>query len=200
MKIHKLIDQRSEEWFEIRRGKLTASNAQAIAANGKGLETYVYTLLAEKFSKNRDLYTNGDMERGCELEDAARMTYEVQYSPVEQVGFVELDELVGCSPDGLVGDDGGIEIKCPDDKNFFRLLVDGEKAIDPKYFWQAKMSLYVTGRKWWDLVFYNPNFDKNLLVFRTILDLASQEKLTLGIEKGKKIIKELEEKYGNTKI
>jgi len=189
------MDQRSEEWFEIRRGKMTASNAQAIGANGKGLETYIYTLLAEKYSKNKEHYTNSDIERGIVLEDQARMTYQITNEDVEVVGFCEMDEYVGCSPDGLVGDDGGIEIKCPDDKNFFKLLVDGEKAIDSKYVWQVQMCMFVTGRKWWDLIFYNPNFDKNMLVFRITPNMVAQEKLTIGVQKGYEIIKKLEEKY-----
>lgn len=199
MKVHKM-EQCSEEWFEVRKGKLTASNAQAIGANGKGLETYVYTLLAEKYSNNKERYTNSDIERGIELEEQARMTYEIEKEPVEQVGFIELDELVGCSPDGLVGEDGGIEIKCVNDANFFRLLVDGEKEIDQKFLWQVQMNLLVTSRKWWDLVFYNPNFDRNMLIFRIEPELKKQESLILGIEKGKKLINELEQKYGNQKI
>lgn len=194
MQIHK-IDQRSEEWFEIRRGKMTASEAQCIAANGKGLESYIYRVMAEKYSKNRDNYTNGDMERGIALEDAARETYEIECAAVDQVGFIELDEFVGCSPDGLVGQDGGVEIKCPNDVIFFRLMTDGRKAIDPKYEWQAEMSMYISGRKWWDLLFYNKNFDKNMQVFRFTPDIMRREKLILGIEKGKKLINELEAKY-----
>jgi putative phage-type endonuclease len=194
-KIHK-INQRSEEWFAIRKGKMTASSAQCISANGKGLESYIISLMAEKYSNNTEKYSNEDMERGVELEQAARETYEIEKDKVEEVGFIEMDEFVGCSPDGLVGEDGGIEIKCPNDVNFFKLLVDREKAIDPKYLWQVQMCLLVSGRKWWDLVFYNPNFDKNMLVFRITPDLSSQEKLIVGIEKGKVIIKNLEQKYG----
>jgi len=200
MKIYKELDQRSEEWFEVRRGKMTASNAQAIAANGKGLESYIYALMTEKYSNNREIYTNGDIERGIELEESARMTYEIEREKVEEVGFIELDEYVGCSPDGLVGEDGGIEIKCVNDVNFFKLMVDGEKAIDAKYRWQSEMCMLVSGRKWWDLVFYNPNFDNNLLIFRVEPSLANREKLIMGIEKGKKIIKELEEKYEHSRI
>jgi exodeoxyribonuclease (lambda-induced) len=190
------IDQRSEEWFEIRRGKMTASNAQCIAANGKGLESYIFSVLAEKYSNNRDNYSNGDMERGVELEDQARMTYEIFNDQVRLVGLIEIDEFSGCSPDGLIGENGGIEIKCPNDVNFFKLIVDGEKAIDAKYLWQVQMCLFATQRKWWDLVFYNPNFDKNMLIFRIVPELAKQEKIILGLEKGKNLIKDLEQKYG----
>ena len=199
MKIYKEIKQGTEEWHELRKGKMTASNAQAIASNGKGLETYIYTLMAEKYSNNREKYTNSDMERGNDLEASARMTYEIEREKVEEVGFIEMDKYTGCSPDGLIGEDGGIEIKAPNDVIFFKLLLDGEKAIDPKYRWQCQMFLLVSGRKWIDFVAYNPNFDKNMLVFRIEPDLASQEKLIMGIEKGKTIIKSFEEKLKNIK-
>ena len=199
MKIHK-VEQRSDEWFALRKGRMTASNAQCISANGKGLESYIIGMLAEKYSNNTERYSNGDMERGVELEEQARMTYEIEREKVEEVGFIELDEFTGCSPDGLIGEDGGIEIKCPNDVNFFKLLVDGRKAIDAKYLWQVQMCMLVSERKWWDLTFYNPNFDKNMLVFRIEPDYASREKLIMGIEKGKKIINELEQKYGNSRI
>lgn len=199
MKKHK-IKQLSDEWFNLRKGKMTASNAQAIGANGKGLETYIYSLLAEKYSNNRDHYTNSDIERGIELEEQARMTYEIENQSVEKVGFIEQDEYVGCSPDGLIGQDGGLEIKCVNDVNFFRLMVDREKAIDPKFIWQVQMCLLITKRKWWDLVFYNPNFERNMLVFRIEPELSKQEKLILGLEKGKKLIINLEQKYANREV
>jgi len=192
--------QRSEEWHEIRKGKLSASNAQCIGANGKGLETYIYNLLAEKYSNNKEHYSNEDMDRGVELEESARMTYEIEHEKVEEVGFIEMDEMVGCSPDGLIGDDGGIEIKCPSNVNYFKLLVNGEKEIDAKYLWQVQMCLLVSGRKWWDIVFYNQNFDRNILIFRITPDLEKQEKLRVGIEKGKQLIKNLEQKYENSRI
>jgi putative phage-type endonuclease len=194
MKIYNL-EQGTEEWFNVRAGHLTASNAQAISANGKGLESYVYQLLAEKYSNNRDQYTNSDIARGNELEPLARMTYEIEREKVEEVGFIELDKYVGCSPDGLIGKDGGLEIKCVNDVNFFKLIVSGEKSIETKYLWQCQMCLLITKRKFWDLAFYNPNFDRNLLIFRQKPDKAKQEKLKAGIKKGIELIKELTKKY-----
>lgn len=194
MKIH-TCEQRTKEWYQIRKGKMTASNAAAIAANGKGLETYIYALMAEKYSSGTEEgWTSTDMQRGIDQESQARMTYEIEYDSVTEVGFVEMDEHVGCSPDGLVGEDGGIEIKCVNDANFFKLLVDGEKAADQKYMWQVQMCLLVTERKWWDLIFYSTNFEKNMVVFRIMPDKKKQVKLLEGIEKGKQMIKEIEEK------
>ncbi len=187
------MSQRSDEWYEIRKGKITASNASAIATNGKGLETYAYEILAEKYSNNsEESFTSFDMKRGIELEEQARMTYELEHEEVQQIGFVELDEFTGCSPDGLVGEDGGIEIKCPNDVNFFRLMVNGESEIDKKYLWQVQMSLLITGRKWWDLVFYNINFEKSLLVFRIYPETIAQSKLKSGILVMKEMMRKIE--------
>lgn len=197
MKIHQM-EQRSDEWFEIRTGKMTASNAQSIASNGKGLESYIYAILSEKYSNNKEIYTNGDIERGVELEDQARMTYEIENEKVTQVGFIENDRYSGCSPDGLIGENGGIEIKCPNDVNFFKILCNGEKEIDTKYIWQVQMCLLISGRKWWDLVFYNTNFEKNMLIFRITPESEKQEKLKVGIKRGKILIKELTQKYETT--
>lgn len=183
--------QLSDEWWEAKKGKMSASSAQAIGTNGKGLETYIYTLMAEKYSNNKEHYTNKDMERGIELEEQARMTYEIENEKVEEVGFVKHNDFVLCSPDGLVGEEGGLEIKCVNDVNFFKLLINGEKELDTKYIWQCQMCLYVTKRKWWDLSIYNPNFDRNLLVFRIEPDEGKFLKLQAGIMTGENKIKEI---------
>lgn len=189
-------EQGTEEWHACRNGRLTGSNAQCIASNGKGLETYCYQILAEKYSNNRDHYTNEDMVRGNELEAQARMTYSIMTgNEVQQVGFLELDELSGCSPDGLVNEDGGLEIKCPTDVVYFKLLLSNK--FDTKYFWQCQMFLLVSGRKWIDLVAYNPNFEKSIIIQRIEKDLASQEKLIIGLEKGRTLIRDLEAKFKN---
>ncbi len=135
MKIHRDIKQGSDEWLKIRLGKFTGSNAQAIAASGKGLETLIFEKVAElSTGKSKPSYTNGDIERGHELEAMARNSYEVEIGITsKQVGFVELDEFAGCSPDGLVGKDGLIEIKCKNDANYARYLfnkkIDGQKVF-----------------------------------------------------------------------
>ena len=196
------MEQQSEEWFDIRKGKMTASEAQTLAANGVGLNTYIHKVVVSKITGLSQNSFNGNRhtERGNELEPDARLSYEiVRDVTVEKVGFIEEDEYTGCSPDGLVGDDGGLEIKCPDDVKYFKLLVEEEK-IDEAYIWQCHMCMLISGRKWWDLLFYNPNFEKQMLIFRIEPDLARKEKLIMGISKGKNLIKELEQKYANRKI
>lgn len=193
MKVYKDIVQGSEEWKKKRSLKLTASNAQAIASNGKGLQSLVLSLLTEHYSSNTEKYTNAEMERGHELEPIARSIYELETEQtVEQVGFIEIDEYVGMSPDGLVKN-GGVEIKCLNDENHMKAMLFGE--VDKKYLWQCQMSMMLSERKWWDLVLYNHNFERNLLIFRQEPDKNMHEKLEKGIEEGKKLLIELIKKY-----
>lgn len=187
------MKQGTEEWKKSRSGKLTASHAQAIASNGKGLESYVESILAEKFSDKTDNFSNEHTDRGHELEPIAREIYEMnQDVTVEEVGFIEIDGY-GASPDGLVGEDGGIEIKCLDDKGHFHMLIT--EKIDSGYEWQVQMNLLVTGRKWWDVVFFNPNFERSMLILRREPDEKKQEKLKEGIIRGKELINEYSKKY-----
>ena len=187
--------QGSDEWLEDRKGKMTASNAQAIGANGKGLETYIYTMLAEKYSSGEEeKYTNEDMERGNELEAMARKLYELEKDvEIKEVGFVELDDYSGCSPDGLIGDDGLVEIKCPNDKNYFKFLLDGK--VDSKYIWQVQMQMLVTKTEWCDLVYFNPNFKPSIKITKVRLDPVAQEKLMIGLGAGRLMIKSMQDKF-----
>ena len=151
LKIYTEIKQGSDEWFELRKGKMTASNATAIGTCGKGLDTYVLKKVAEVLSSGkRDTYTNKDLDRGNELEPIARSIYELETGDdVYEVGFIEKDKYSGCSPDGLVREDGGIEIKCVDDIHYLKILLSDK--IESGYNWQIQMSLFISGRKWWDL-------------------------------------------------
>ena len=196
MKIHKNLQQGTDEWRKVRAGKLTASNAQAISANGKGLESLVYETLAEKYSSSTEEgFSNAHTERGKELEETALDMYQLMNKvKVERVGFIEHDEYSGCSPDGLIGKDGGAEVKCHGDAKHFRIIVDGIDAVEKAYIWQVQMNLLVTGRKWWDLICYNPNFTDSLHVFRILPDKEAFEKLKAGLALGTKYIHEIENK------
>ncbi|MCK9544693.1 MAG: YqaJ viral recombinase family protein [Novosphingobium sp.] len=202
MKIYELdkIVQGSEEWHVLRTGKLTASHAQAIGNCGAGLKSYVNSMMADIFSTGvpDDKYTGEDMERGNELEMQARQVYELMYDvEVKEVGFCEIDDYVGFSPDGLIKTDGLLEIKCPKGEVYMKIVMDGEKAIDSKYIWQVQMELMLSKRKWCDLVFYNPNYKLTTTIFRIYPDEIKFEKLKKGIEEGKKMIKEYIRKYNN---
>jgi putative phage-type endonuclease len=189
-------EQQSGEWFAIRKGKMTASHAQAIGNCGKGLDTYIIELMADYYSSGeKEQFSNKHTDRGNELEPIARSMYELENMvDVEQVGFIYSD-YVGVSPDGLVGDDGLIEIKCVNDTDYFKHVLNGESEIDTKYIWQAQMQLLVTGRKWNDVVFYNPNFEKSMCVYRLYPDQEKHQALKKGIEIGISKIKEIKQTY-----
>jgi putative phage-type endonuclease len=195
MKIHDKLEQGTQEWLDVRKLKMTASNARAIGNNGKGLETYIYELVADYYSTGeKEQYTNEHIERGNELEPIARSVYELETGrKVDEVGFIAVGEYSGCSPDGLIEKDGGLEIKCVDDKKYFKMLIDDTDIKD--YDWQIQMCLLVSGREWWDLVIYNPNFNKNMIIKRIPPDPVKQEKLKIGLAKGEKMIEELIDKY-----
>lgn len=189
MQVHNM-EQHSEEWYNIRLGKLTASNAKTIAVAGQGLETLCYELAAEILTKHRkEGYTNAAMEQGNALEDNARTLFELQTGyTVEQVGFVEEDEYCGCSPDGFIlNRTSGIEIKCPQDNTYAKYLYDGE--IKPEYYAQMQMQMLLTGCSYWYYVVFNPNFDESIVIKKVEADKEFQTKLRLGIQKGELFIK-----------
>lgn len=192
MKIHNL-EQQSPEWFAIRKWKMTASEAQAIWNNWKGLDTYIKKLMSETFSSwQKEFYSNSDTERGNELEEVARQMYELENDViVDTVWFIEFNEFVWCSPDWLVWEDWWIEIKCLNDFNHFKLMLEGIDWIDTWYIWQIQMNLLITGRKWWDYVSYNPNFERTLIIYRILPDSIKHESLTKWLIIWKQKIQEI---------
>lgn len=196
MEIIRGIEQRSPEWFNLRKLKMTASEAQAISACGKGLETYITELCCNYFSNaEEERYTNKDMQRGIELEAEAKNLYELETgNKIEQVAFVIYNEFVGCSPDGLVGNDGLVEIKCHNNIKHFKMLL-GE-PIESGYIWQMQMQMLICERLWCDYVAYNPNFKDLFIIKRIERDIEMQQKLLRGFERGKELIKLITNRIG----
>ena len=188
------VEQGSDIWLGLRKGRMTASHAQAIGANGAGLKTYIHEVVAEYLSCGEvEQFTNKHIERGNELEPIARNIYELSTgNKVEEVGFIEHSDYVGCSPDGLIGEDGGLEIKCPADKTYLYLLLN--KKIKSDYDWQIQMNLLITGREWWDYMAYNPNFKQDKVIIRVYPDKAKHEKLLDGFKEGETLIKNILER------
>ncbi len=177
-------NQGTLEWFECRKGKMTASNAQAIGNSGKWLDTYITEIMAEYFSVwEKRQYSNEDIERWKELEKYARSMYELENDCiVEEVGFCEYDEYVWCSPDWLVWEDGGVEIKSQGEIKHFKMIINGEKEIDSGYVWQIQMCLLITGRKWWDFISYNPNYKQSLIIVRIYPEKEKHDRLLAWFE------------------
>lgn len=193
------IEQNSEEWHELRRGKMTASNATAIGANGAGLVTYTKELVLDRLGIITEPYINSDIERGNELEEEARQAYEFKTGvTTKKTGFItnSIYKNVGCSPDAIINEDGGLELKARNNLKHLSLILGETKEIP---FNQIQLTLLITERKWWDFASYNPNFSKPLFITRILPDEKYFEKLKNGIERGNELINEYMDKYKNYK-
>jgi putative phage-type endonuclease len=164
------MEQRSEEWFQARLGKVTASRVADVLAKIKSGESasrrnYKIQLVSERLTgEKQETYVNQAMQDGIDREFYAREKYVQQFGEVEEVGFIQHPTLeAGASPDGLVGTDGIIEIKCPMGSTHTETLMTQD--IPSKYVTQVQFQLLVTGRKWCDFVSYNPMFPEHLQVF-----------------------------------
>lgn len=152
-------DQGSDEWHRLRTGSVGGSSLNFVLAKGEGKsrKTLLYQLAAEILSGNP---TNGHvsaaMERGTELEPEARQCYEFMTGcNVEQVALVKSwMPRVHVSPDGLIGDDGGLEIKVMLPHTYIELVDTGK--IDLRYIRQVNHFLWITGREWCDIAAYCP--------------------------------------------
>lgn len=158
------MEQRSPEWFAARLGKVTASRVSDVMAKGRGSApsatraTYMGQLAAERLSGNpSEGFSSAAMEWGTETEPQARIAYEFMTdATVVEVGSIDHPEIAmfSASPDGLVGDAGLIEVKCPNSATHIRTLTGG--GIDRKYLLQMQVQMAVTGREWCDFVSFDP--------------------------------------------
>jgi len=178
------MEQRSEEWFQARLGKVTASRVADILAKIKSGESasrrnYKIQLVSERLTgEKQETYINQAMQDGIDREFYARERYVQQFGEVEEVGFVKHPTLeAGASPDGMVGEDGILEIKCPMGSTHTETLMTQD--VPSRYVPQIQFQLLVTGRKWCDFVSYNPMFPEHLQVFvkRVEADLVYQKEL-----------------------
>ena len=187
IKIH-TMEQGTPEWYAIRQLKLTASNATAIGNNGAGLRTYVDNIIVSYIGYKKS-FSGAEMERGHELEPIGRAKYEFEKGvDVVEVGFIEYNQYVGYSPDGLVGEDGLIEHKARNDEKHLALLMTGK--VDSATIWQMNMGMLISNRKWCDFISYNPNFKNSMYVQRFYPDPEKIAKLKVGIFEGQKMLKE----------
>jgi len=165
------MEQRTEEWFSARLGKVTASRVADVLAKIKSGESasrknYKMELVVQRLTgKPQESFTNAAMEWGTEQESFARMAYEAHTGTfVKEDGFVDHPTIegFGCSPDGLVGD-GLIEIKCPNTANHIETVL--ENKVPSKYIPQMQCQMAVTGAKWCDFVSFDPRVPEDLQLF-----------------------------------
>lgn len=161
----RLLEQGTDEWKAARLGCVTASNITEVLSKGVGRETYKRKLVAERLTMQAgESFSNAAMEWGTAQEPFARIAYEVSSGTfVDKTGFHLHDTIawLGASPDGLIGEDGLIEIKCPNTATHLEYWFDGEAPA--KYHKQIQCQLWVTKRSWCDFVSYDPRLDINKL-------------------------------------
>tara|TARA_B100001250_G_C19434682_1_gene629054 strand:+ start:18 stop:641 length:624 start_codon:yes stop_codon:yes gene_type:complete len=188
--------QGTQEWLQTRLGKITSSTIHKIMSSKENSSTrtrLLQDLIFERISGSptKNIVT-APMARGLELESEARKAYELQNEIVTLSGFIEHPTIkdAGASPDGLVGDDGLIEIKCLNKKSHEEII---RKQILPRqYYIQIQFQLACTQRLWCDFVAYHPDADQPLYVQRIMPEIKIIKEIH---EKALVFISEVEEKY-----
>jgi putative phage-type endonuclease len=167
-----MMDQGTEEWFTIRIGKVTASRVADVIAKTKtgysaSRDNYMAQLVCERLTGQKgESFTNAAMQHGTETEPLARAAYEALKDVlVDEVGFVPHPtiEMAGASPDGLVGDDGLIEIKCPNTATHIDTLLS--QTVPGKYNTQMQFQMACTGRQYCDFVSFDNRLPEELQLF-----------------------------------
>lgn len=198
MEIIRDIEQGTTEWLKLRLGVATASNFSKIVTSkgelSKSLEKYAMELAGQSLvTEPEETYKSDAMQRGNDLEPEARQAYqEYSFNVVDEATFIVCDGY-GYSPDGLIGNDGLIEIKCPGQIVHTKYLF--EDRLPPEYKAQVMGGLLVSEREWCDFISYNPTFKdgKDLFVKRINRDEEFITKLKTGIDK----VIELRDQYLN---
>ena len=193
-------EQGSPEWLAARLGIPSASMFAKIVTT-KGIwsasaDAYINQLVAERLTGEREeVFQSHHMLRGTELEPDARDLYSlISDAEVTEVGFCLHDTLsAGCSPDGLIGDEGGLEIKAPAPATHVEYLRGG--VLPSKYKQQVMGCLWITGREWWDFVSYHPTMKP--LIVRVERDEEYIAALEKCVTKAVNLIEENVEKFFN---
>lgn len=197
--------QRTEEWIKKRRAHFTASDFDTLMPSTRQkIDDFndtqmkiIYRVASERMTDcaSPSSYISQAMQWGMDYEDEARAFYEMETgNKVDKVGFVELSEWIGCSPDGLIRDDGYWEAKCPNSDTHLKYFKEPHK-IEEDYGWQVIGGLLVTGRSWGHLISYDPRFidsKKQLVVWSIEKDAEKEEKiynrLCVAIAKAQEVI------------
>jgi len=167
-----MIEQGTDEWFAARIGKVTASRVADVIAKTKtgyssSRDNYMAQLICERLTNQKaDGFTNAAMQWGTETEPLARLSYEVSQNVlVDELGFVPHPKILmaGASPDGLVGDNGLLEIKCPNTATHIDTLLS--ETVPGKYNTQMQFQMACTGRSWCDFVSFDNRLPTELQLF-----------------------------------
>ena len=169
-----IIEQRTDSWFQARIGKVTASKvADVIAKTKTGYsatrDNYMAQLVCERLTGQKgEGFSNAAIQHGIDTEPLARAAYEaLRDILVDEVGFIPHPtiEMAGASPDGLVNDDGLVEIKCPNTNTHIETLLS--QTVPSKYNTQMQFQMACTGRKWCDFVSFDNRLPEMFQLFVT---------------------------------
>jgi putative phage-type endonuclease len=185
-----MVEQRTDEWFQQRAGPVTASRIGDLMAKtktgfGASRANYMAELIAERLTGvPKQGFTNAAIQHGVDTEPQARAMYEMETGrSVVETGFHEHPVIAGtgASPDGLVGEDGLVEIKCPNTSTHIETLRGG--SIDRKYLLQMHWQMLCTGREWCDFVSFDPRMppEMQLFVQRVPKDAELAEDITAAV-------------------
>ena len=174
---YKAVEQGTDEWLHIRLGKVTASGvADVLAKTKSGVSAsrgnYLIKLALQRITGEiEDGFTSDAMQWGIDNEAQARVAYEITSGNfVDQVGFVEHPSInwFGCSPDGLVSNNGLVEIKCPNSATHWSYIRAGEPPT--KYYIQMQAQMACTEREWCDFVSFDPRMpDRSKLFIKRVM-------------------------------
>ncbi|WP_171232203.1 lambda exonuclease family protein [Ruegeria sp. HKCCA4812] len=182
-----MSEQGTAEWFADRLGKVTASRIADVMMKPTtaGFQNYQAQLVCERLTgQPTETFTSAAMQHGTDTEPRARAMYELTSgNDVEEVGFIPHPtiEMSGASPDGIIGSDGLVEIKCPQPATHIKTLMG--KSIDRKYLLQMQWQMVCTGREWCDFVSFCPSFPPELQLFiaRVDRDAELAEEITEAV-------------------
>jgi len=148
---------------------------------GEGAQTLVYRKVHELVCGKEDGYLGEEMERGSNLEPVARERYgNEKFITIDQIGYISKGPYLGVSPDGLIDDDGGLEIKCPVGTEFVRFA--DKREIPKDHYSQMQWALWITGREWWDYAVFHPNYEPfDLIVERVYPDESIHRQFSLKV-------------------
>lgn len=207
------MEQRTDDWFAARLGKVTASRVGDIMSRtksgyGASRANYMAELVCERLTGARgESYQNAAMLWGTEQEPAARAAYEALTGAlVVETGFVPHSSITmsGASPDGLVDPEGLVEIKCPNTATHLDTLIF--EAVPSKYFHQIQWQMACTGRQWCDFVSYDPRLPENMQLFvkRVMRDDAMinmlETEVRLFLDELEEKVFTLKAKYGEPNV
>jgi len=203
-----IIEQRSEEWFQMRRGRITSSEIYKIMGKGEELsetaKTYLLEKVCELYGGVTEPATGAALTWGTELEPVAIEYYEkLTKAKVEKASFIPIGDHYGGSPDGLIPKEGIIEVKCPfKSANHFKhgMINTPEKfkKIAPNYYYQCISNMICAEAKWCDFISYDPRVQEDYQMFIFRLHLSAEEatavmdRVEVAFNHMKTLVKEIE--------